>query len=94
MSMKYYRTKGVCARTIGVDTDGKTIKDVVIIGGCRGQANALPQLVRGREVDDVISRLKGVGCRYYEDGVTSCADQLARILEQEKAAHEGVVVDK
>ncbi len=83
--MRWYRTKGVCARAIGVETDGKTVGDVVIVGGCRGQANALPRLVKGRDIDDVVERLRGVGCRYYEDGTTSCGDQLARILEQEKA---------
>lgn len=84
--MRWYRPKGVCARVIGVETDGKTVGDVVIVGGCRGQSGALPRLVRGRDVDDVVRRLRGTPCRRYGSGTTSCADQLARVLEQEKAA--------
>jgi len=78
-----YMTKGVCARVMDVETDGKTVGDVVLYGGCRGQAQALPRLVKGLALDDAIARLKGVVCR----GGTSCSDQLARILEHERDAH-------
>lgn len=82
--MRRYATVGVCPKTIDVDTDGTTIADVRINGGCRGQAQALPALLRGMRVDDAISRLRGLQCR----NGTSCADQIARILEQERKPNE------
>lgn len=82
MSKRYkrYYTTGVCAQIMDVKTDGETVQDVKIYGGCRGQANAIPRLVNGMTLDEAIGRLRGVECR----NGTSCADQLGRILEQEK----------
>lgn len=73
-----YRTNGVCAAFIDLDTDGKTVRWVELHGGCHGQGQALAAMVRGRPVLDVVKRLKGISC-----GIrgTSCADQLARALE-------------
>ena len=90
--MRRYRTTGVCARFVEVDTDGSTVLDARVVGGCRGQAEALPRLVRGMGLDEAISRLRGVACR----GGTSCADQLGRALEQERdrvRAAEKVIVE-
>lgn len=81
--MTRYRPVRVCARAMDVDTDGETVKDVRIYGGCPGQANALPALVKGMKIDEAISRLRGIRCR----SGTSCADQLGRILEQERDEH-------
>lgn len=81
--MVRYAPARVCARLMDVDTDGETVKDVKIYGGCPGQANALPRLVKGLKIDDAIDRLRGVKCR----NGTSCADQLGRILEHERDEH-------
>jgi uncharacterized protein (TIGR03905 family) len=62
-----------------VDTDGETVNDVRIYGGCRGQGGALARFIVGMKLVDAIPKLRGVECR----GGTSCADQLGRILEQE-----------
>lgn len=78
--MNAYQTRGVCARIIEVDTDGETVNEVKLYGGCRGQGESLARMTKGMKIDDVISRLKGIQCR----NGTSCADQLARILELEK----------
>lgn len=78
--MRTYYTTGVCAKVIEVDTDGETVLDARVLGGCRGQAMALPKLIRGMRLDEAISRLRGVVCR----NGTSCADQLGRALEQER----------
>jgi len=78
--MRRYYTQGVCARMMDVDTDGETVLDVRVYGGCRGQADALHRLVTGMKLDDAISKLRGVECR----NGTSCADQLGRILEHER----------
>ena len=71
-----------------VDTDGKTVGDIVIYGGCPGQAKALPKLVKGMTLDEAIKRLRGVNCRRG----TSCADQLGRILEREKEDYGDVII--
>ena len=84
--MRRYYTAGVCARVMDVETDGKTVLDVRILGGCRGQANVIPRLVNGMKLDEAIEKLRGVQCR----SGTSCADQLGRILEQEKT--RGLVI--
>lgn len=80
--LRRYLTVGVCAKAMEVDTDGETVRDVVIHGGCRGQARVLPALLRGMRLDEAIARLRGVQCR----NGTSCADQLGRVLEQERDA--------
>lgn len=85
--MRRYYTAGVCARVMDVETDGQTVLDVRILGGCRGQANVLPRLVKGMKLDEAIEKLRGVQCR----AGTSCADQLGRILEQEKARGQVVI---
>lgn len=78
--MRRYNVYAVCAKTMDVDTDGDTVLDAKIHGGCRGQANALPRLVRGMKLDEAIRKLRGVQCH----NGTSCADQLGRVLEKER----------
>ena len=78
--MRRYLTTGVCAKVMEVDTDGETVNDVRIYGGCRGQGNALARFVVGMKLVDAIPKLRGVECQRG----TSCADQLGRILEQER----------
>ena len=78
-----YKTKGVCSRSIDIELDGDTIKSVKFNGGCNGNTKGIASLVQGMKIDDVIARLKGTDCG---GGGTSCPDQLARALEQAKAA--------
>lgn len=75
-----YKTQGTCSRAIELDiTDGK-VYNVKFLGGCLGNTQGISKLVEGAEVDEVISRLKGIVCR----NGTSCPDQLAKALEQAK----------
>lgn len=75
-----YKTQGTCSRTIELDIiDGK-VYNVKFLGGCLGNTQGISKLVEGAEVDEVISRLKGIVCR----NGTSCPDQLAKALEQAK----------
>ena len=78
-----YKTKGVCSRSIDIELDGDTIKSVKFNGGCNGNTKGIASLVQGMKIDDVIARLKGTYCG---GRGTSCPDQLARALEQAKAA--------
>ena len=50
--------------------------------GCKGNVAAISRLVVGMRIDDVIEKLKGIPCK----GSSSCPDQLAKALEEYKAA--------
>ncbi len=72
-----YNTRGTCSTQIFFDvTEDKKLTGVKYVGGCRGNLQAVARLVEGKDIDEVISLLKGVNCR----AGTSCADQLATAL--------------
>ncbi len=77
-----YKTKGVCAREIQIETEGNIIKSVAFVGGCDGNTNGISNLVVGMPVDEVIKKLEGVTCGYKS---TSCPDQLAQALKSMEA---------
>jgi len=79
--MNIYKTKGTCSSKIFFDvTEDNLVKDVSFLGGCRGNLQAVSKLVEGKDIDWVISTLKGIQCR----AGTSCADQLATALMEYK----------
>lgn len=79
--MQTYNTKGTCSRQILFDvTKDKKVTSVRFIGGCLGNLQAVGRLVEGKDIDEVISLLKGIQCR----GNTSCGDQLATALLEYK----------
>lgn len=84
-----YSPKGVCCKLMKVKLNGDTIEDVQFFGGCNGNLSGIRNLVRGQNVDDVIDRLKGIPCGAKS---TSCPDQFALCLEEEKAKSAGRVV--
>lgn len=73
------RNIGVCAKTIDieVDTNGKIV-DLVVIGGCAGNLEAVAKLIKGKDIKEVIDTLKGITCGRKN---TSCPDVIAKILE-------------
>lgn len=75
--MKYVAL-GVCSKEINFDVVGNKIKNVSFIGGCDGNLVGISSLVEGMDINEVISRLKGIQCGSKD---TSCPDQLARALE-------------
>lgn len=77
-----YTPHGVCSMriTIKVD-DNQRIEDIQFLGGCNGNLKGISALARGREIDEVISTLKGIKCGMKK---TSCPDQLAKALEEIK----------
>ena len=84
--MKYtYQTQGVCSQAIEFELENGIIHGVEFFGGCNGNLKAISKLVEGKPADEIISILKGNTCG---SKLTSCADQLARALEQ-AAAKEG-----
>ena len=79
--MQCYTTRGTCSRQIFFDvTEDNKVTGVKFINGCRGNLQAVSKLVEGKDVDEVISTLKGIKCR----SNTSCGDQLAVALENYK----------
>lgn len=72
-----YTPTGICAKQIDVEVEGTTIKDVVIYGGCSGQSQALPALLRGMSVYEAVHRLQGIKCGSKE---SSCAAEIAKAL--------------
>lgn len=79
---KIYKTHGTCSRQIMIDVnDDETIADVKFVGGCNGNLQGISALVKGKNIDDVISTLKGIDCNFRG---TSCPDQLAKALEEIK----------
>ena len=79
--MNTYITRGTCSRQILFDvTEDNKVTNVKFIGGCSGNLQAMSRLVDGKDIDEVISTLKGIKCR----SNTSCGDQLAKALEKYK----------
>lgn len=76
-----YHPRGVCSMQMNIEVEGETIKSVEIIGGCAGNTKGVSVLVAGMNINDAISKLKGIDCR---GKGTSCPDQLARALEEVK----------
>ena len=80
--MKSYRyiPQGVCSQEINfnIDDEGK-IHDLKFTGGCNGNLKAVGKLVEGRDAKEVSGLLKGNECGFRN---TSCADQLARAIEE------------
>ena len=77
-----YKTSGTCSRQIDFEIENDRIYNVSYTGGCNGNLKAVASLVDGEKVDTVIEKLKGITCNFRK---TSCADQLAKALEEVKA---------
>ena len=81
-----YRTQGTCSSFIEVEVENNKIKEVSFTGGCEvsftggcnGNLKGICSLVKGMEVNEVISRLEGIRCGNKN---TSCPDQLCKALK-------------
>lgn len=76
--MESYKTKGVCSSEIQFEVEDDKIKQVQFVKGCPGNTFGIAQLIKGMDVKEAITRLKGIDCR---GRGTSCPDQLAKALE-------------
>ena len=76
-----YQTKGTCSTSIDIEVENGKIKFVEFFGGCNGNLKGIASLVPGMNVDEAISKLKGIRCGFK---TTSCPDQLAQALERIK----------
>ena len=72
-------TKGICPRAISFSLDNGKIYNVKFSGGCPGNTKAVAKLLEGTDAQRAVDLLKGNDCG---GKGTSCADQLARGVEQ------------
>ena len=79
--MEYtFETENTCAKKIKFNLDGNIVTNVRYLeGGCPGNLQALPKLVEGMTVEEIIKRIGGIVCGMRG---TSCADQLARAVKE------------
>ena len=82
MSTFEYTPKGICSRKMIFDLDGDIIRSVEVIGGCNGNLKGISSLLKGQNVNEIISRLEGITCGPKS---TSCPDQIAQALKAYKA---------
>ena len=82
MSMQYI-TKGTCSTEINFEVENNKITEISFTGGCSGNLQGICSLVKGMNIDDVISKLEGIKCGYKS---TSCPDQLAKALKELKGS--------
>lgn len=76
--MYTYKTKGVCSREINFEIRGNRIFNVSFLGGCHGNLQGISRLIEGMDVNEAITKLKGIQCQ----GDTSCPDQLAKAITE------------
>ncbi|MBR4913844.1 MAG: TIGR03905 family TSCPD domain-containing protein [Clostridiales bacterium] len=74
-----FSPKGVCSIQIDFDIEDGKIYNVQYVGGCNGNLKAIGRLVEGRDAKEVADILRGNTCGMKG---TSCADQLARAIDQ------------
>ncbi len=73
------QTHGICPKAISFAIDNGKIYDIKFFGGCPGNTAAIAKLLEGTDAKNVVDVLKGNDCG---GRGTSCADQLARGVEQ------------
>lgn len=81
-----FRPRGVCSRkiTLSLDDENK-IHNLQFQGGCPGNLSAIGRLLEGRDAKEAADILRGNDCA---GKGTSCADQLARGLDEILEARE------
>ena len=77
-----HKNVGTCSLAVKFDIVDDKVKNVQFVGGCHGNTQGVAALIEGMDVDEAISRIKGIDC---QGRGTSCPDQLAEGLEQAKA---------
>lgn len=74
--------EGVCAKAISFEIEEGKVHNLHFTGGCQGNLRAISILLEGMPVEEVISKVRGITCGTKG---TSCTDQLAQILEQQRS---------
>ena len=82
--METYHPQGTCCKQINFEVENGVLTKLEFIGGCRGNTQGVTRLALGQNIDDLITKLKGINCR----NNTSCPDQLANALSKYKKIGE------
>lgn len=73
-----YKTHNVCSRELKITYEDGTIKNLEVLGGCKGNLQGISALVKGMKLEEVVNRLDGIICR----NGTSCPDNLAAACKE------------
>ena len=74
-----YKTKNTCSKEIQIDLNKDIVTNVKYLGGgCPGNLQAIPRLVEGLTVSEIITKLEDIKCGFKG---TSCAAELAKAVE-------------
>lgn len=77
--MEYrYKPVGVCSREIILEIEQGILKDIKIMGGCDGNLKGIAALIKGKPIEEIVRKLKGIRCGLRP---TSCPDQIANAIE-------------
>lgn len=79
MAKYNYTPFGVCSRNIAFEIEDGKLRNIKFTGGCDGNLKAISKLLEGTDAERAVEILKGNDCG---GRGTSCADQLARAVEQ------------
>lgn len=74
-----YATTGICAKKIDFEINDGKLHNVKFFGGCPGNLQAIPKLIEGSDAKFIAQILRGNLCG---NRGTSCADQLARAIDE------------
>lgn len=78
--MKYtYKTRGTCSSVISFELNDGIIENLTFTGGCNGNLKAISKLCNGKNAKEIADTLRGNTCGPRS---TSCADQLARAIDE------------
>lgn len=79
--MEYnFETENTCCKLIKFNLNGDVVTNVRFLGGgCPGNLQALPKLVDGMTVSEIVEKIGGINC---SGRGTSCADQLAKAVQK------------
>ena len=58
-----YKTKGTCSTLIEVELDGNIVKNVKFTGGCNGNLQAIPKLMKHSNHNTVSMQKSPLTCR-------------------------------
>ena len=79
MASYVYTPEGVCSQLIEFDIEDGKLHNLRFTNGCPGNLKAISKLLEGADARWAANTLRGNICG---NKPTSCADQLARAIEQ------------
>jgi len=82
-----YKPTGVCCKLMQFRVQDNVILDAEFVGGCNGNLSGIGVLIKGMNINDVVTKLQGLPCG---SRATSCPDQLTKGIEAYVEAKAGI----